>query len=45
MITSGELGKKDKIPKLIAPTETWLTKSDTEPKQEWETGRSNPTES
>ena len=45
MDTSGELKKNHRIPKVIALAETWLTKSDTEPKQQWKTGRSNLTES
>ena len=41
----GELEKNDKKPKTIALTETWLTKSDTEPKQQWKMRRANLNES
>ena len=45
MSTSWELKKKRQKPKLIALTGTWLTKSDTEPKQQWKTRRTNLEES
>ena len=37
--------KKRQEPKLVALTETWLTKSGTEPKQQWKTGRTTLEES
>ena len=44
--TSVELEKNDrKKTKFIALTDTWLTKSDTEPKKQWKTGRDNLKES
>ena len=45
MNTSRELGRKRQKPKLIALTGTWLTKPNSEAKQQWKTGRTNLEES
>ena len=45
MNTSGELGRKRQKPKLIALTGTWLTKANTDAKQQWKTGITNLKES
>ena len=42
---SVELGKNEKKPNFIALTGTWLTKPNTEAKQQWKTGRTNLEES